>query len=53
MWEMFRRSKNELLLQCLFAGQLFVSIFSETAYYATSMVLLLVLMGATSEKKPN
>jgi hypothetical protein len=35
----------------LFAAQLFVSIFSETAYYATSMVILLVLMGATSEKK--
>jgi uncharacterized membrane protein len=51
MWDMFRLSKNQLLYQCLFAAQLFVSIFSETAYYATSMVILLVLMGATSEKK--
>lgn len=51
MWDLFRLSKNQLLYQCLFAAQLFVSIFSETAYYATSMVILLVLMGATSEKK--
>jgi len=51
MWDVFRLSKNQFLLQCLFAGQLFVSIFSETAYYATSMLILLVLMGASSEKK--
>jgi hypothetical protein len=51
MWDIFRLSKNQFLFQCLFAAQLFVSIFSETAYYATSMVILLVLMGATSEKK--
>lgn len=48
---MYRKCKMDFLLQCLFAGQLLVCIFSETAYYTTSMVLLLVLMGARSERE--
>ena len=47
----YRKCKQDLLLQCLFAGQLLVCVFSETAYYSTSMVLLLVLIGSKSEKE--